>query len=235
MKRAYAVLLTLGFIVAFLGISQTAHAQLLGEQKVTVKEAVQVDAVGTLHVQDTYTFPASYYTSNIAPNKLNPFMIPEVRFLRSGESSKEIPKEDIKVTFDDAHSAVTVAFTAMGFTRNVDTHWDLTVSQGATLAAQTTDSVVLSSTSQDGQMTYLYTTTVSFPKGTKDIKFDGARVTYVLPGDPAPFPVAYAAAAAACAVLLAINLALKNGLVPGQRRSPAEHQDTPASPVETRR
>jgi hypothetical protein len=119
-------------------------------------------------------------------------LISEIRYLRSGQSPKEIPRDSIKVEFDDANSAVKVTCDGMGFTRNMGDYWELEVSASATLTSQSETSIILTSTEQDASNTYIYTSTVNFPEGVKDIQFspDTGKIKYVLPGtDPGGFPV----------------------------------------------
>ncbi len=158
-------------------------ADMTAGQQVIVKEAVQVNEVGDIHLEMTYTYPANYYTTAIAPSKVNPFLISEIRYLRSGQSTKEIPKDSIAVEFSDMNSAVTVSCDAMGFTRNMGDYWELETSPGATVTSQSEGQIILTSTEQDAGNTYLYTSTLNFPKGTKDIKFntDTGKVKYNLP------------------------------------------------------
>jgi hypothetical protein len=156
----------------------------------------QVNEVGDVHLEASYTYPANYYTMAIAPNKVNPFLIPEVRFIRSGQTTREIPPESIKVDFSDAASSIKVSFDAMGYTINKADYWEIEIMPGATLASQTGTSVVLTSMEQQGMDTYLTTYTVNLPKEAKDIKFnaDTGKIRYTLPDDsPGQSPVIWVA------------------------------------------
>jgi len=203
-KKLLSIILLIVLITVLVPVK--AWAQMPQGQQIIVKEMVEVNEVGDIHLEMTYSYPANYYTTTIAPAKINPFLIPEIRYLRSGQSPKEIPRDSVKVEFDDANSSVKVACDAMGFTRNMGDYWELEATTGATLTSQTGTSIVLTSTVQDANNTYLYTTTINFPKGTKEIQFnpDTGRIKYTLPSkDPSGFPVIWwvVIAIAICAVL----------------------------------
>lgn len=189
MKKIF--LIALLALVFTLTVPQIALAQIANGQQINVKEVAQINEVGDLHLEATYTYAANYYTTAIAPSKLNPFLIPEVRFLRSGQTTKEIPRDSIKVEFDDAKSSIKVSYDAMGFTVNKKDYWELETVPGATLASQSGTVIVLSSTQQDNINTYLYVSTINLPKEASNIKFnsDTGIVKYTLPDDcPGDFP-----------------------------------------------
>lgn len=216
MTRTLKVALILSCLLTLLLLPEAVLAQTPQGQQITVSEVVQVNNVGDIHLEMTYTYPANYYTQAIAPQKLNPMLIPEVRFMRSGQSPKEIPRESIKVDFDDVHSSVKVTCDAMGFTRNMNDYWELEVMPGATPSAQAETSIVLTSTQQQGLNTYLYTTTINFPEDVKDIKLntEAGRIKYTLPDDgPGGFPVGWVIVIVVCVLLAAFFVIKKIVLV----------------------
>ena len=211
-KRTLKIVLFVSCLLTLLPFPQAALAQMPQGQQVTVKEVLQVNEVGDIHLEMTYTYPANYYTWAIAPQKVNPMLISEVRFMRSGQSPKEIPRESIKVDFDDVQSSIKVSCDAMGFTKNMKDYWELEIMPNATLTAQTETSIVLTSTQQQGQNTYLYTTTINFPEKAKDIKFDSStgRIKYILPDEPSGgFPIGGIIGIVVCVLLAAIYVVRK--------------------------